>query len=145
MTTPLEFPFKVPAPRRRLLAPLRAEIGRHEVKARAELARLGAFNEGQGSILEDTISEAIDPRSTELAAAVPASAAARDCRLCAVRAARRDKREGYDTWRARDLDRLIATLGTLAATLSALDESRRALLRAESAEVAELTQRKATA
>ena len=39
----------------------------------------------------------------------------------------------------------IATLGTLAATLSALDESRRALLRDESAEVAELTQRKATA
>lgn len=95
---------------------------------------------GQGSILEDTISEAIDPRSTELAAAVSARSAARDCRLCAARAVRRDTREGYDTWRARDLDRLIRALGTLATTLQQLHAARELLARAEAREIAELKQ-----
>ncbi len=136
----MEFPFKLTAPRRRLLAPLRAEIERHEARAREQLAALARFNEGQGSILEDTISEAIDPRSTELVAAVSARAAARDCRHCAARAARRDQKEGYDTWRARDIDRLVTALTTLAATLQALDTARRDLARLEAEEISALKQ-----
>ncbi len=140
MTAHLELPFKVEAPRRVLLAPLRASIVRQQDKARRQAAALAEFNDRQGSPLEDGISTAIEQLS-------PAwlHNAAGDCRRCAYRATRRDQRDGYDTWRARDLADLIKQLDAMAHTLDHLGFALAELATAEAEEIAELTTKMATA
>jgi hypothetical protein len=124
MTEPLEFPFELEQPRSTLLAPLRSEIERLQHEVLEKLALLERFDSGHGSMFQDAVAVAVASDSSSAA-----FSAASESRREAWEVSNR--RNGYDTWPADDLDQLEDIFDALAASLTRLGCAWRELSRAE--------------